>query len=317
METTKNSIDTQSKTKKLKKLLSHGESTDLKNLKAEQLVFYFVRWIQLNDLLQGEFLESEYSTDEVAHYRALKDKFETEVKPQLIQYKKFLNSQDPKLVQEYFGVKIQNYLELSNKAHNVNDQMEVELLEQAQIFCRIYQSSIPSSILKTAQERITTQLQKSHPSYSEPETPPTPIFSTLGDQLQTTLSEVRKWGTQTLTKVQQTAQTTAENLKHTIDTQSQVMRERRIARINKREADLFHKFEELLSISRKMLIRDVCWHLKISRRKLMEELKKWKKEIDFTIDGKFLRFEPLEYFSSKLDDLFQNWNEQDYKNSKN
>ncbi len=338
MESTRSPTNQKRRQSVIKKLASFGTSVQPTNLSADQLILYLIQWLRLSKLISVELSSPNLDIKEKLNYELLQARFEEKVQPQLLKYKKFLNNQEPSILHDYFSIKISEFLTLSRDIRRTNPSLAGEILEQAEMFLRIYQSSIDIYIFQAAEHQIKSNSDEvkqliskfSKTSESSESSKPKPdsrktsqysnkrpyhrrnkdsnIFDTMGKDFQNTIEKVQIWGAMTWDQIQGTATETAREIQENMQKSSDYRHNQRKMRRDARDDLLFQRFTKLLAISRRILIRDMTWHLKITRRRLMEKLPPWQKKFDFRIDGKYIVSQSISFFSDNIDSQFKSWN---------
>ncbi|MHA1518883.1 MAG: hypothetical protein ACTSRK_01745 [Promethearchaeota archaeon] len=322
----------------INKLATFGTKTDPRALSADQLILYLVQWLRLSHLISVELSSPTLSMEDKHRYKSLQLKFEGAVKPQLIKYKDFLNNQESSTLQSYFALKISEFLTLSQEIRKTNPSLAGEILEQAEMFLQIYQSSIETHIFQTADIQIKTNINEVKHLISETLKNPKPFessksspnarinshetksasnpwrndnaksFNKIGDKFQNTITKVQIWSATTWNQIQEVTTEISQKLQKDLQQSLEYRRDQRKMRQIARDDLLFQKFSNLLAISRSILINDVTWQLKITRRRLMEKFLNWKKKLDFRIDGEYIVSQSISFFSDELDSQFKSWN---------
>ncbi|MHA1672694.1 MAG: hypothetical protein ACTSYI_03620 [Promethearchaeota archaeon] len=338
MESTRSPTNQKRRKSVIKKLASFGTTVQPANLSADQLILYLIQWLRLSKLISAELNSPTLDTKEKLNYERLQARFEEKVQPQLFKYKKFLNNQEPSTLQDYFSLKITEFLTLSKDIRRTNPYLASEILEQAEMFLRIYQSSIDTHIFQAANHQIKSnsyeveQLLSKSSNRSESPSPksdpqktsqdfnqrsdPDPkmnknpdVFATMGKNFQNVINKVQTWGSRAWDQIQETATEAGREIRKDIEQSSDYRRNQRGIRRDARDAFLFQKFSKLLAISRRILISDLTWQLKLTRRRLMEKLPQWQKKLDFRIDGKYIVSQSISFFSDNIDYQFKSWNQ--------
>ncbi|TFH27303.1 MAG: hypothetical protein E4G98_06270, partial [Promethearchaeota archaeon] len=302
MESTRSPANQKRRMKIIKKLASYGTTAQPTNLSADQLILYLIQWLRLSKLISVELATPSLSIQEKNNYDNLQKQFNEKVQPHLSKYKTFLNNQEPTILNNYFSLKISEFLTLSREIRRTNPSLAGEILEQAEMFLRIYQSSIETHIFQVAEQQIqsnsdevnqliskfSTTSETSHssnqnhnPNHNPRNNEPTTFFDTLGKNFQNTIHKVQIWGAMTWDQIQDSATEANREIRDNLRQSSENRQEQRQIRRDARDDLLFQKFSKLLAISPRILIQDMAWHLKITRRRLIDNLLHWHKKLDF------------------------------------